>query len=93
MHVTPEAQPMTKEQFRQEALDALAFCVSQLAIMRVEFSKYLERQQREHRHCCQLLDEVILGQQERDARLQSLLDHLAEEDGEWWKRGEAPPWT
>ena len=84
---------MTKEQFRQEALDALAFCVSQLAIMRVEFSKYLERQQREHDRRCRLLDEVIQGQRERDARLEKLLDHLAGEDGEWWKRGEAPPWT
>ena len=85
---------MTKEQFRQEALDALAFCVSQLAIMRVEFSKYLERQQREHRHCCQLLDEVIQGQRERDARLEILLDHLLADEGDWWKHeGGQPPWT
>ena len=83
---------MTDPQFREEALDALAFCVAQLSIMRVEFSKHLERQRREHRHRCQLLDEVIQGQKERDARLNNLLDHLAEEDDGWWKRGEAPPW-
>ena len=84
---------MTDPQFREEALDALAFCVSQLAIMRVMLSKYLERQQREHRHCCQLLDEVILGQRERDARMEKLLDHLLADKGDWWKKGGQPPWT
>ena len=83
---------MTDPHFREEALDALAFCVSQLAIMRVMLSKHLERQQREHHHRCQLLDEVIRGQKERDARLEKLLDHLLADEGDWWKHeGGQPP--
>ena len=83
---------MTEPQFREEALNALAFCVAQLSIMRIEFSKHLERQRREHRRRCRLLDDVIQGQRERDARMEKLLDHLLEDEGDWWRKGGQPPW-
>ena len=54
-----------------------------------------QRMLAQHRRRMELLDEVVAGQKRRDAKLDKLFAAVVdqEHDGDWWKKGEAPPWN
>ncbi len=77
---------------QDEILDALANVQGQLFELKATHQRLMTRMFREHHRRVELLDELIQGQQTRDANLQRMIDHvLRDDDSDWWKKGEAPP--
>ena len=84
---------MSNSDFQEESLNLLAHLVGEVQELKVLHERMMSRMLSEHRRRVELLDQVIAGQKRRDKKIDKLIDHTFDNEDEWWKRGEAPPWN